>query len=189
MKKELKTGTMLFPTPTLIVGTYNDDGTPNAMNVAWGGVCASDPPCVQISVRQERKTKENIDKRGAFTIHISGEECMKISDYMGIASGHTEDKIAALGLTAIDSGKVDAPIIDEYPLVLECEARATYEVGGHFMIIGEIKGVLAEDSILDDKNKIDVAKLAPIAFDPAGGNYIVFDRIAGKAFSVGLSKS
>ena len=70
MKKELKAATMVFPTPTLIVGTYNEDGTANAMNVAWGGVCASEPPCVQISIRTERKTKENIDKKKAFTLHI-----------------------------------------------------------------------------------------------------------------------
>ena len=186
MKKELKAATMVFPTPTLIVGSYNEDGTANAMNVAWGGVCASEPPCVQISIRAERKTRENIDKRKAFTLHISGKSLMDKSDYIGIVSGHSEDKIGKLGLTVSPGRKVDAPVIEDYPLALECEVRDICEVGSHIMIIGEVKAVLAEDEILDDKGKIDVTRLAPLAFDPAGGNYIVCERIAGKAFSAGL---
>lgn len=186
MKKELKPANLVFPTPTFIVGTYNDDGTANAMNVAWGGVCASEPPCIQISVKAERKTKDNIDKRKAFTIHISGEALMDKSDYIGIVSGHNEDKISTLGLTVGKAKKVDAPIIEEYPLVLECEVRDIYEVGSHNMIIGEIKAVMAEEEILNPNNKVDVTKLAPIAYEPAGGTYIVCDRVVGKAFSEGL---
>ena len=185
MKKQLKATAMTFPAPVFVIATYNEDGTANAMNAAWGGVCGAMPPSIQVSLNTGRKTRENILRTGCFTINIGGEDLMEVSDYFGLVSGKKEDKIAKAGITVTRSDKVDAPILDQYPLSLECKVADTKEIGPHLMVIGEIKGIFAEETILDEAGNISVEKLAPIGLDPVGHKYVAFREVVGHAFDIG----
>ncbi|HZK01349.1 MAG TPA: flavin reductase family protein [Anaerovoracaceae bacterium] len=186
MKKELGAKPIVFPTPVLIIGTYNDDGTPNAMNVAWGGICGSEPPAVMIAVRKERKTYENLCRCGEFTVNIPNENLMEAADFFGIASGKTVDKFQAAGVKAVKGKHVNAPYIEEFPVNVECRLLDKLEIGLHVIFIGEILNVMADDAVLGDEGKIDVAKVGAIGFDPAARNYTATGKVVGKAFSAGL---
>ena len=185
MKKQLKATAMSFPAPVFIVATYNEDGSADAMNAAWGGVCGAVPPCIQVSLNTGRKTRENILRTGCFTINIGGEDLMAVSDYFGLVSGKKEDKLARTGITVTRSDHVDAPILDQYPLSFECRVSDTKEIGPHLMVIGEIKGISAEESILDENGSVSVEKLAPIGLDPAGNQYVAFREVVGHAYIEG----
>ena len=185
MKKSLGSKDIVFPTPVFIVGTYDESGTPNAMNVAWGGICSSNPPCVAISIRKNRRTYENILKTKAFTVNIPCEAQVAQADYFGLISGNKADKFEITGLTPVKSGVVEAPVIKEFPFNLECKVVNMMEIGQHVQIIGEIVNVLTEDDCLDEKGLPDILKLKPMLFDASGYNYYgVGDHIEA-AFSVG----
>ena len=185
MKKQLKATAMTFPAPVFIVATYNEDGTANAMNAAWGGVCGVAPPSIQVSLNTGRKTRENVLRTGCFTINFGGEDLMEVSDYLGLVSGKKGDKLSKVGITVTRSSHVDAPILDQYPLSLECKVSDTKEIGPHLMVIGEIKGISADEAILDEAGNISIEKLAPIGLDPVGHNYVAFREVVGHAFDVG----
>lgn len=185
MKKQLKATALTFPAPVFIVATYNEDGSSNAMNAAWGGICGMVPPSIQISLNTGRKTRENILRTECFTINIGGEDLMEISDYFGLVSGEKEDKLARAGITVTRSNNVDAPILDQYPLSIECRVSDTKEIGPHLMVIGEIKRISAEESILDEAGRISVEKLGPIGLDPVGHKYVAFREVIGHAFDAG----
>ncbi|MDR2771307.1 MAG: flavin reductase family protein [Clostridiales Family XIII bacterium] len=185
MKQDLGAHAFAFPTPVYIVGSYGKDGKPNAMNVAWGGICGSEPPCVAISIRKSRRSYDNITEKGAFTVNIPSKAHIKEADYFGIASGHKVDKFAATGLTAVKSPHVDAPYIEEFPLCLACKVIHTMELGQHVQFVGEIVSVMADASCLTAGGLPDIEKLAPLLFDPAKSAYNATGEYLGKAFSVG----
>lgn len=138
MKKSIGAKTIVYPTPVFIVGTYDESGKPNAMNVAWGGISCSSPPCVSISVREATYTHGNIVNKKAFTVNIPSENYIREADYFGIASGKNGDKFAATGLTPVKSELVDAPYIKEFPLALECKLVNATEIGLCTSFTGEI---------------------------------------------------
>jgi len=185
MKKSLGPKTIIFPTPVLIVGTYDKAGKPNAAAVAWGGICCSRPPCVAISLRKATYTYGNIVERKAFSVCIPSEEHAREADYFGIASGRKEDKFAAAGLTPVKCDLVDAPYVDEFPFSLECELIHTIEIGLHTEFIGEIKDIKAEETVLNEKGILDIARVKPILFAPESRDYWGVGRFVGKAFSIG----
>ena len=185
MKKSLGAKTILYPTPVLIVGTYDKAGKPNAMNVAWGGLCCSSPPSVAISLRKATYTYGNIVERKAFTINIPSETYVKEADHFGIVSGGKEDKITATKLTAVKSDLVDAPYIKEFPLVLECKLTHTVEIGLHTQFIGEIVDVKVEESVLGEGGTIDIEKMRPFLYAPEIRAYYGIGKCLGKAFSIG----
>lgn len=185
MRISLKPAAMSFPAPVYIVGTYNEDGTADAMNAAWGGVCASAPPCIQISLNTGRRTRENILRTGCFTVSFAVRELMQVSDYFGLISGTLEDKVARAGITVEKSALVDAPILCQYPLTLECRLYDSREIGPHLMVIGEIVGISADERILDADGRISVEKLDPLALDPVGHRYLACHEIIGEAFEAG----
>ena len=111
MKTSLGAKPLVYPTPVFIVGTYDAQGKPNAMAVAWGGICCSKPPCLSISVRKATYTHGNLMKREAFTVSIPSQEYLAEADYFGLVSGRDEDKFAVTGLTAVPSTLVDAPFV------------------------------------------------------------------------------
>lgn len=145
MKKDLGVKPYLFPMPVLMIATYGDDGTVDVMNMAWGGICAEN--MVSLNIDADHKTAKNIKKRGAFTLSIADVPHIQAADFFGIASGNKmEDKFARSGLTAVKSEKVDAPVVQEFPLTLECKVvEDKMEVYGHH-VLGEIVGVLADES-------------------------------------------
>lgn len=185
MKQSLGAKTLLFPTPVLMVGTYDQAGKPNLMNAAWGGICCSDPPCVAVSVRKSRHTYEGIVERKAFTVGIANETTMTQADYVGIASGRDIDKFAVAGLTPVRSGLVDAPYGEEFPIVLECRLLHTLEIGIHTQFIGEIIDVKADEATLGEDGLPDILKIQPLIYDTAHRGYHAVGPLLGKAFSEG----
>lgn len=119
MKKSLGAQTLVYPTPVWVIGTYSADNQPNAMTAAWGVICFSQPPCVAVSVRKARQTYANIMEHRGFTVNIPSEAQMKAADYCGLVSGRTANKFTETGLTPKASELVHAPLIEEFPLVLE----------------------------------------------------------------------
>ncbi|GFE61956.1 flavin reductase family protein [Geobacter sp. AOG2] len=185
MKQSLGAKTLLFPTPALMIGTYDSAGKPNLMNAAWGGVCCSEPPCIAVSVRKARHTYDAIVERKAFTVGIADEAHMAEADYVGIASGRNADKFAIAGLTEVRSELVDAPYAAEFPLVLECRLVHTFDLGIHTQFVGEIIDVKADREIVDEDGLPDILKLKPLVFDTAHRGYHSVGPLVGKAFSVG----
>lgn len=187
MKKSIGATTIVYPTPVFIVGTYDKDMKPNAMNAAWGGISCSLPPCVSISLREATYTHGNIVENRAFTINIPSEEHIKEADYFGIASGRNEDKFAASGLTPVKSELVNAPYIKEFPLILECKLVDVLELGLHTHFTGEIMDIKVDEDATDSKGNPDIEKIKPFLYDPSFRSYYGIGKSLGKAFSIGKS--
>lgn len=185
MKKDLGVKPYLFPMPVLMISTYGENDVVDVMNMAWGGICAEN--MVSLNIGEDHKTSENIKKRGAFTLSIADIPHMEAADFFGIATGNKmPDKFERSGLTAIRSQKVDAPIVDEFPLTLECKVVETkIEVYG-FHVIGEIVGVLADTSVLDESGKVDPARLNAFVFDQFQNGYYAIGQKVGQAWSAGV---
>lgn len=185
MKKSLGAKTLLYPTPVVVVGTYDATGKPNVATAAWVGICCSRPPCVAVSFRAATYTHGNIKARKAFTVSIPSEVHIVHADYFGIASGRDTDKLTAAKLTPVNSDLVDAPYVKEFPLVLECRLAHMFELGLHTQFVGEIVDVKADDSILDANNIVDILKLKPLIFTPESHRYYGVGTFLGNAFSIG----
>ena len=188
MKKSIGAKTIVFPTPVFIVGTFDLSGKPNAMAVAWGGICCSNPPCVSIALREATYTFGNILNRKAFTISIPSQKYIKEADYFGIASGKHEDKFLATELTPVKSALVDAPYVEEFPFILECNLLQTLKIGLHTLFIGEIKDIKAEEAVLNKDGIADIKKINPLIFNPADRTYYGVGKYLADAFSVGKAK-
>ncbi len=185
MKKSIGAKTIVYPTPVFIVGTYDKDGKPNAMAAAWAGICCSFPPCVAVSLRKATYTYGNIIEQKAFTVSIPSQDFVREADYFGIASGRTEDKFFAAGLTPEKSGLVNAPYVKEFPLSLECRLFHTFEIGLHTQFIGEILDVKADETVLGDDGLPQIEKIKPLIFSPSSQSYYGLGEYLGKAFSLG----
>ena len=183
MKKNLGNKTVLAPLPVLIVATYDEQGTPNAMNVAWGGQCGYHHVALNLSLNH--KTTENLKHTKAFTLSIATVDTLVISDYFGLVSGRKENKIEKAGVHVTRSEFVDAPVIDEYPLTLECKVIEMREALGEMHVVGEVVNMQADESILDEQGKVDLGKLRSISYDSASHSYRVLGDIVGKAFKNG----
>ena len=181
MRKNFVAKTWLYPMPVLIVGTYDENGKPDAMNAAWGGIY--DTNQVMVCLADEHKTTENIKKTGAFTISFATTKTVVPCDYVGIESANdTPDKFERAGFHATKSKFVNAPIIDELPMAVECRLIKFNEDG---ICIGEIVNVSADDSVLDESGKVDAKKLDPIIYDSVTHAYWSFGEKVGQAFSDG----
>ena len=141
MKTSLGAKTIVLTNPVWVVGTYNQEGKPNVMTAAWGGICCSQPPCIYVSLRKATSTYSNIIARKSFTVSIPSETYVKETDYFGIASGKKVDKFSVTGLTPVKSDLVDAPYVKEFPLIIECKVNQVVEIGLHTEFIGEIVDV------------------------------------------------
>ena len=179
MRTKLKITEGIFPMPVLMVATYNEDNSVNVMNAAWGTMQARD--IVALNLTETHKTVQNIKARGAFTVSIADVEHLVEADYFGVESGNrVTDKFTRSGLTASKAEVVDAPIINEFPICLECKFNE-YGCG----VIGKVVNVTADESVIVD-GKIDISKVNAIAFDPyTHGYYKVTERV-GEAFKDGL---
>ena len=185
MKRSLGARTAAYPTPVFIVGTYDPEGKPNAMAVAWGGICCSDPPCVAISVRKATYTYGNLVERKAFTVSIPSADHVKEADYLGIASGRDADKLAEVGLTATRSDLVDAPYVAEFPVVLECKVVNVNELGLHTQFVGQILDVKIEEDCLDADGKPSAELIRPFSWAPIDNHYYALGKKLGRGFTVG----
>jgi len=185
MKTSLGARPLLYPAPALIVGTYDKVGNANGMAAAWTGICCSKPPCAAVSMRKTTYSYGDILDRKAFTLSIPSDDLVRQVDYIGMASGRDEDKFAATGLTPVRGEFVDAPYVDECPLVLECRLIQTLELGLHTQFVGEIVDVKADEQVLDDAGIPDMAKVRPLVFAPESRAYYSLGEYLGRAFSIG----
>ncbi|MHC4778090.1 MAG: flavin reductase family protein [Planctomycetota bacterium] len=183
MKKSIGAKTVLYPHPVLIVGSYDESDRPNMAAVAWGGICCSKPPAVGISLREATLSYHNIKHHGAFTVNIPSVEHVKPADYTGIASGKNVDKFEATGLTPVKSELVHAPMVEEFPLSLECKLIHTVEVGLHTQFIGEILDLKADEAVLGDKGLPDVTKVKAFCYATGNMGYFAIGEFIEKAFS------
>ena len=181
MKKDFGKQTYMFPMPVLIIATYDENGNADAMNAAWGGI--HDTNQIGICISPEHKTAKNILLKKAFTVSMADAKNVVPADYVGIVSANNvSDKISNAGWTVTKSSKVDAPIINELPMCLECTLVSYDEKTG--CMVGDIVNVSAEEDVLTD-GKIDVSKLEPITYDPVGHKYLRLGEAVGTAFKDG----
>lgn len=181
MRIDLGAKSAIFPMPVLIIGTYDKNGNPNAMNAAWGNIC--DYEKISIAIAKDHKTVENILETKAFTISFATAEEVVPSDFVGIVSGNKDsDKIKKTGWIVEKSNKVNAPIFDKLPLTLECTLESYDEKTD--ICIGKIVNMSAAENILTE-GKIDLEKFHPISYDGMNHQYIGLGQIVAKAFKVG----
>ncbi len=182
MRKNFGAKPCLYPQPVFIIAAYAEDGTPDAMNAAWGGI--SEATEISLCLSPGHKTVKNILSRGAFTVSMATASTVVPCDYVGIVSGNAvPDKLVRAGFHASKAEFVDAPLIDELPMALECKL-ISYDPES-CRLVGEIVNVCAEESILDENGKIDPKKLDPITFDPVHHAYLRLGEKVGNAFSDG----
>ena len=181
MRKNFGAKPILYPQPVFIIATYNADGTANAMNAAWGGI--SEENEITMCISASHCTTKNVLAHKAFTVSMATADYVAECDYLGIASGNeTPDKLARCGFHAEKSQFVDAPVIQELPMAVECKLKS-YDPETCRMV-GEVVNVCADESVLTD-GKIDPAKLRPITFDGMNSSYLVLGEKVGDAFADG----
>ena len=179
MRKNFGVKTWIFPQPVLMLGTYDENGTPNLMNAAWGGIYDYDKVEVNLA---DHKTTKNLLVNKAFTLSMATKKTVKESDYFGIVSGNdVPNKVEKAGFHHFKSEFVNAPLFEEYPLTIECEMINLGEDG---RLVGKILNVSVDESILTN-GKPDPKKLEAISFDPANNNYLLVSEIIGHAFKDG----
>ena len=181
MKKRIKTTEAIFPMPVLMIATYNDDDTVNVMNAAWGTMLERDE--VILNLTESHKTVKNIRKRKAFTVSIANAKNVVAADYLGVVSGNnTPKKFENSGLTVTKSDNVDAPIINEFPICMECELL---EGKSDWGIVGKVVNTLADEEVMNGDN-VDISLVEAIAFDPYTHGYYKVNERVGNAFKDGL---
>ncbi len=181
MRKQLKNTEAIFPMPVLMVATYNEDGTIDVMNAAWGTMLQRGQ--VILNLTGTHKTVKNIRRNRAFTVSIADTKNVKAADYFGIVSGNdTQNKFEKSGLSATPSELVNAPIINEFPVCMECEL---IEDGSNWGIVGRVIGVSALEEVMNEEN-VDISKLHAISFDPFTHGYYEIGPRVGNAFKDGL---
>ncbi len=184
MKKPLGSFPGVYPMPVLMVAAYDENGRVNVMNAAWGMICAMDK--IALFIDEDHKTTQNLLKTKAFTVSIADREHVDVADFFGIATGNKmADKFERTGYHAVKSDVVNAPIIDEFPYVMECELAEVINTENMYAIVGKIVDTKAEESILDEKDKVEVEKLQALIFDQFKHGYYVSGDKVGKAWNAG----
>lgn len=183
MRKNFGAKPILYPQPVFIIATYGEDGTPDAMNAAWGGL--SEENEISICISAGHKTTKNILAKGAFTVSMADADHVAACDYVGIVSGNeVPDKFEKAGFHAVKSDFVDAPLIEELAMAVECKLKS-YDPNT-CRLVGEIVNVTIDERVLNDEGNVDPAKLRPITFDPMNNDYLVLGEKVGEAFGEGL---
>lgn len=181
MRKDFGVKTWVYPMPVLIVAAYDNKGIPCCMNAAWGGIY--DTNQLMVCLADDHKTTKNIVESGAFTVSVADAKHVIEADYVGIVSGNkVPDKLQKAGLTTTKATFVNAPIINEFPMTVECKLLKFNEDG---ICIGEIINVSADEAVLDTDGNVDPQKLEAITYDPVRHTYIKLGDTVGHAFSDG----
>ncbi len=184
MKKDLGVAPAVYPMPVLMVAAYDEHGRVNVMNAAWGMICDMDK--IALFIGEGHKTTQNILKTKAFTVSIADRDHMDVADYFGIATGNkTPDKFERTGYHAVRSSRVNAPVIDEFPVAMECELAEVVETETMYCIVGRIVNVAAEESVLSENGKVNPAKLNALIFDQFQNGYYVTGEQVGRAWNAG----
>ncbi len=186
MKKNLGVLQAVYPMPVLMVAAYDETGKVNVMNAAWGMICAMDK--IALFIDEDHKTTRNILKTRAFTVALADRAHMDVADYFGIASGNkVSDKFERTGYHAARAEHVNAPVIEEFPVVMECELAEVVNTENMYAIVGRIVNVAAEEAVLDAQGKVDPTRLDALIFDQFRHGYYVTGEQAGKAWNAGAA--
>lgn len=185
MKKDLGVLTAVFPMPVLMVAAYDENGRPCVMNAAWGTICGRDK--IALIIGEAHKTTKNIRVSKAFTVGIADKAHMVEADYFGIATGNkTPDKFEKSGCHAEKSKFVNAPVVSEFPVTMECELAEIVETDNIHAVVGTIKNVVADEAVLDENDKIVPEKLNALIFDTFQSGYYVSGEKVGQAWDAGM---
>ena len=186
LKKDIETKIAVFPMPVLMIAAYDENGVPNAMNAAWGMI--SDMDKITLFIDEDHKTTKNIRAVKAFTVSIADKAHMAEADFFGIATGNKmADKFARSGLHEVKSSHVNAPIIEEFPITMECELLEIVETENLHAVVGKIVNTCADENILDEKGKVDPSKINALIFDQFQSGYYVVGEKVGKAWKEGAA--
>ena len=186
MKKDLGLVQAVYPMPVLMVAAYDENEKVNVMNVAWGQICDEDK--IILFIGEGKRTWLNIKASKAFTVALADKAHMDVADFFGIASGNKmDDKFERTGYHAVKSEHVNAPIVEEFPVVMECELAEVVNTESMYAIVGKIVNVAAEEAVLDEKDRVDPAKLNALIFDQFRHGYYVTGEQVGKAWNAGAA--
>ena len=184
MRKDLGVKPAVYPMPVLMVATYDENGVVDVMNAAWGMICDMDK--ITLALTETHKTVANLKKTKAFTVSLADVKNIEAADFFGIASGNTmADKFERSGMTATKSERVNAPIIEEFPITMECELAEIIETDNVYSIIGKIVNVSAHEEVLDEKGRVDIEKAGILMFDQFKAGYYVTGEKVGQAWQSG----
>ncbi len=188
-KKELKMRAVVAPTETVIVSAYDKDGKADACTLAFYMVSSHVPPCVTIGINatQKRKTLKDMLETKAFVLGFPSINQVKETDYLGVESGYQTDKLVNIGFTTSPAETVYAPIINELALSLECEIVHTVTIGSHMQVTGEVKRIIADETILNERGRVVLEKLQPIIYDEEEGIYLGVGGKVSDAFRTGIA--
>lgn len=187
MRKNYKPNNMHFPMPVLIISTYNEDGSVDCMNAAWGTLEDSD--VILLELTKDHKTSENILRNKSFCVSYCDVKNVEAGDYVGIVSYHQDkDKFKKTHWTALKSEFVNAPVIQELPITMECELERISTENGDFEVYGKIKNVSVREDIISENGKVDYSKAQLITYNSIDQSYHVIGSFIAKAFSVGLKR-
>lgn len=184
-KKNLGAIPSLYPLPFVLCGTYDAQGRPNLAAVAWAGMCCGTPPALQISLRKSRYSYASILEKRCFSVNIPSEPYAEHADFCGIVSGRDVDKFAVLKLTPERGSFVDAPLVSEFPICLECRLLHVLEVGSHDLLVGEILASWVSEECVEKEGSPNPTKVNPISFAPVDGLYYTMGYSIGRAFNIG----
>jgi flavin reductase (DIM6/NTAB) family NADH-FMN oxidoreductase RutF len=186
MKKQLGPKPMILPMPALLVGTYGEDGTPNAMTAAWTAVCCHKPLCVGVAIRHNRLTYANLQKKKAFTLNVPNTSQATSVDYLGTVSGADQpDKISIANLETEKGMKVDAPLITSCPANLECILVDRMVLGSHSWFVGEVMETHVDEAAISTTGGLDIIALDPLVFIPTISQYHALGGKVADAFKIG----
>ena len=183
MKIPIGPRTLLYPLPVVLVGTYDENNKANLMTASWCGICNSEPPCVNISLRKERHSYNAIVKNKEFSISFPSVDMVAEADYCGIFSGKNTDKLEDLNLHCEQSDIIKAPIIKECSISMLCRLKRTIDLGSHTMFIGEILDIYAESEVTDIKHKPIIEKVNPLLYDTTSKTYYSVGQKVMKAYT------
>lgn len=188
MKRNLRPRAMMYPAPAVVASAYDREGNVDACTLAFAAMCSHRPPAVMIAINStlKRKTLASILEKREFCIGFPSVEHASEADYLGIESGYNEDKIKKINFTAKKAECVDAPIIDEFKVSVECRVMAINEIGSHTQITGEIVNIQADSDVLDEKNRVIFERLDPLAYDDVTHSYYSMGDKIDDAFKIGL---
>ena len=184
MRKDIGNFGAVYPMPVLIVAAYDENGVPCAMNAAWGMIC--DYHKIALFIDEDHKTTKNLRQAQAFTVSLADKDHVVEADFLGIASGNTTpDKFAKSGLTAVKSAHVNAPLIEEFPVCMECELAEVVETENMHAIVGTIINTNVDEKVLGKNGKVEISKLNALIFDQFQAGYYVTGEQAGQAWRDG----
>lgn len=176
-KQSWKPGNMLYPLPVVMVSVADKEGKQNIITIAWAGTVCSNPPMVSISVRPERYSYNVLKETGEFVINLTTKELTYATDYCGVKSGRDVDKFKEMGLTALPGKEVNAPLIAESPVNIECKVTQVIPLGSHDMFLAEVVAVHVDEKYIDEKGKFHLDKAEPIAY--SHGDYLATGELLG----------